>query len=127
MVAVYLQNSPDFIIIWLALWSIGCAPAFINYYLGGDALVHCLKISTARLVLVDVNEDCTGRVEECRKAIENELQMNIIVLDQNVKQRIKQVPAVVPEDSFRKGMKLTFPAALYYTRQVSSQRISLVF
>lgn len=116
IVAVYLQNSPEFIIIWLALWSIGCAPAFLNYYLAGNALVHCLKISTAKLVLVDANVECTGRIEECREAIESGLQMNIIVLDQNMKQRIQQVPAVVPEDSFRKGMKLTSPAALYYTR-----------
>ena len=116
IVAVYLQNSPEFIIIWLALWSIGCAPAFLNYYLAGDALVHCLRISTAKLVLVDANVECAGRVEECRKAIESDLGMTIILLDDNMKQRIQQVPAVVPEDSFRKGKRLTDPAALYYTR-----------
>ena len=53
LVGFFLQNRAEFIIAWVGLWSIGCAPAAINYNLTGDALVHCLKISGAKFTLVD--------------------------------------------------------------------------
>lgn len=46
-------NSEVFIWVWFGLWSIGAKPAFINYNLTGKPLVHTIKTSTARLVLVD--------------------------------------------------------------------------
>ena len=37
----------------MALWSLGAKPAFINYNLTGRSLTHCIKTSTARLLLID--------------------------------------------------------------------------
>lgn len=34
-------------------WSLGASPALINYNLVGKSLIHCVKVSTARLLLVD--------------------------------------------------------------------------
>jgi len=48
-------NSEVFIWVWFGLWSIGAKPAFINYNLTGGPLIHTLKTSSARLVLVDEN------------------------------------------------------------------------
>lgn len=53
IVAVDFMNCPDFIFLTLGLWSLGAVPAFINYNLSGAALIHCVKISTARVLLVD--------------------------------------------------------------------------
>ncbi|KAH7078990.1 hypothetical protein BKA63DRAFT_507522 [Paraphoma chrysanthemicola] len=53
IVAMDFVNSEIFIWVWYGLWSIGAKPAFINYNLTGKPLVHTIKTSTARLVLVD--------------------------------------------------------------------------
>lgn len=53
IVAMDFMNSPRFCFIWLALWSIGAHPAFINYNLTDKPLLHCVRTSTARLLLVD--------------------------------------------------------------------------
>ena len=53
VVAMVFTNSPIFIFLWMGLWSIGATPAFINYNLTGDPLVHCVKTSTARVLFVD--------------------------------------------------------------------------
>ncbi|KAF1838842.1 acetyl-CoA synthetase-like protein [Decorospora gaudefroyi] len=53
IVAMDFVNSDVFIWVWFGLWSIGAKPAFLNYNLTGKPLVHTVKTSTARLVLVD--------------------------------------------------------------------------
>lgn len=55
VVAMDFVNSEKFIFIWLGLWAIGAKPAFINYNLTGKALAHCIRVSTARITLVDLN------------------------------------------------------------------------
>lgn len=47
------MNCPQFVFLWLALWSLGAVPAFINYNLTGSPLVHSIRVSTARLLIVD--------------------------------------------------------------------------
>ena len=53
IVAMDFVNSEVFIWVWFGLWSVGAKPAFINYNLTGKPLVHTVKTSTAKLVLVD--------------------------------------------------------------------------
>ena len=53
IVALDFMNCPQFLFLCMALWSLGAVPAFINYNLAGDALVHSIKVSTARLVIFD--------------------------------------------------------------------------
>ncbi|KAF1942149.1 acetyl-CoA synthetase-like protein [Clathrospora elynae] len=53
IVAIDFVNSETFVWLWFGLWSIGAKPAFVNYNLTGKSLVHTVKTSTARLVLVD--------------------------------------------------------------------------
>lgn len=53
IVAMDFVNSEIFIWVWYGLWSIGAKPAFINYNLTGKSLVHTIRTSSARLVLVD--------------------------------------------------------------------------
>ncbi|KAL8714551.1 MAG: hypothetical protein Q9220_001499 [cf. Caloplaca sp. 1 TL-2023] len=60
--ALTFMNCPEFIFLWMGLWSIGAYPALINYNLTGAPLIHCLKTSTARIVLVD--EEISARFTE---------------------------------------------------------------
>lgn len=53
IVAMDFVNSDAFVFIWMGLWSIGAKPAFINYNLTGQALVHCARAAGASLMLVD--------------------------------------------------------------------------
>lgn len=116
LVALYLQNSPEFIFVWLGLWAIGCAPAMINFNLGGDALIHCLKVSGAKVLLVDEDEKVKTRVQNERQRIEDELGMNLNVLSMELKSRIASRLPERPDDSYREGVKGNFPTALFYTR-----------
>lgn len=53
IVAMDCMNSAHFIFLVFGLWSIGAVPAFINYNLSGKPLAHSVKVSTARLLIVD--------------------------------------------------------------------------
>lgn len=115
LVAFYLQNRAEFMIAWLALCSIGCAPAAINYNLTGDALVHCLKISGAKLVLVDDDEACRARIDDSRAAIEGPLGMELIYLDHSFASQVSSFPTTKPPKEFAQSMSGADPAILLYT------------
>ncbi|QUC18993.1 uncharacterized protein UV8b_03234 [Ustilaginoidea virens] len=55
VVAMDFENSDQFILVWLGLWSIGAKPAFINYNLAGEPLSHCIRAVKAKICLVDPN------------------------------------------------------------------------
>ena len=101
---------------WLGLWAIGAAPAMINYNLAGKALLHCLKVSGAKLLLVDEDPELVTRIEDVRADIEGQPGMRIIVLDGAVKKDIRTMKAERPEDGFREGVKGDWPMSIFYTR-----------
>ncbi|KAL4794404.1 hypothetical protein BDV19DRAFT_399406 [Aspergillus venezuelensis] len=117
IVALYLQNRPEFIFAWLGLWSIGCAPATVNYALTGDALVHCLRTAGAKLVLLDPDEECVGRMEGVRGVVEGQLGMEIAVLDESFRDKLfRNFPKSVPEDGkLALDTPGEFPSILLYT------------
>jgi acyl-CoA synthetase (AMP-forming)/AMP-acid ligase II len=78
-VAVRLQNCPEFMFLWMALWSIGCAPALLNCNLEGESLLHTLKYSNSSLVLVDV--DLSERITKLQDTIVGDLKMRIVFLN----------------------------------------------
>ena len=87
----------------------------INFNLAGDALVHCLKISGAKIILVDEEDKVRSRVEGERPRIE-ELGMQTIVLSEDLRKSIAGKTAQRPDDSYREGLKGSFPSVLFYTR-----------
>ena len=50
-VAIVLENSPEYVALWLGMAKIGIYPAFINTNLRGDALLHCVTVSDAKAVV----------------------------------------------------------------------------
>jgi acyl-coenzyme A synthetase/AMP-(fatty) acid ligase len=119
LVSFYLTNSPDFVFAWLGLWAIGAAPAMINYNLAGKALMHCLGVSGASLLLVDEDPALRARSEEVQEQIKGELKMRIIVMDKDVKNGIRSLNAERPSDSYRDRVRGDDPTAIFYTRFVS--------
>ncbi|KAF2179764.1 acetyl-CoA synthetase-like protein [Zopfia rhizophila CBS 207.26] len=115
LVATYLMNSADFIVIWLSLWCIGCAPAMVNYNLKGNSLVHCLRVSQAKVLLVDTDENCSERFEVSRDVIERELGITALYLNPELKTKVEASPVVVPDDSYRASVTGHSPTCLLYT------------
>lgn len=116
LVAMYQMNRPEFLFTHLGLWSIGSAPAWINYNLAGDALVHCLKVSGAKVVLVDEDAQCRERIEAVRDRLDSELGMTIVILDGNKKGELSRLEPRRPEDELRAGSTPGYPLFLFYTR-----------
>lgn len=96
--------------------AIGCAPAMINWNLGGNSLIHCLKVSTAKIVLVDEEENCRKRIMDEADRIRGELKMEIIELSDDRKNTIIARDCPRPSDEYRKDVKANTPSALLYTR-----------
>lgn len=109
-----MQNSPDFAFAWVGLLAIGAAPAMINYNLTGKALLGCIEISTAKLVLVDGSEEVAAKYQD----VNTELDMKGIKLINlaEEKPRVYQMDPVRPYDNLRKGMMPGDAMALFYTR-----------
>ena len=87
----------------------------INFNLAGDALVHCLKVSGARIVLVDKDDAVRERIANERLRVE-ELGMKPIEVSERLIRQIALRRPFRPEDSYREGVTSNFPAALFYTR-----------
>lgn len=51
VVAMFIDNSPEFVFSWFALYKIGAIPAPVNTSITGDHIKHCLKISEAKFVI----------------------------------------------------------------------------
>jgi acyl-CoA synthetase (AMP-forming)/AMP-acid ligase II len=113
--AMYMMNRPEFLFTHLGSWAIGSAPAWINYNLAGDALVHCLKVAGAEVLLVDEDAECRARIEAVRDRLEGELGMTIKILHADQKGEISRLEPKRPADELRVGAKGKFPIFLFYT------------
>ncbi|EMC94363.1 hypothetical protein BAUCODRAFT_545966 [Baudoinia panamericana UAMH 10762] len=115
LVGTYLVNTPEFMFNLVGSWAIGSAPAMINYNLGGDGLIHSLKVSGSKVLVVDEDEGCQERVEAVRSKIESELDMKIVIINAATKAAIAARPSTRPADSYRKDLNPNFPIFLFYT------------
>ena len=88
----------------------------INYSLGADALVHCLKVSTGRVVIVDEDVGCQGRIQHEKDRIVGELGIKIVTLSEDLKKEVSNLNVSRPEDTYRDCVKGNSPAVLLFTR-----------
>ena len=91
----------------------------INHNLAGKALTHCLGVPGAKLLLVDEEPAFQKRIEDERAFIEGELGMKIVLLDQELKNEIKNSEAERPGDEHRSQVKGDWPMAMFFTRFVN--------
>ncbi|KAE9965096.1 hypothetical protein BLS_002125 [Venturia inaequalis] len=120
IVALDCMNSEMFIWIWLGLWSIGAKPAFINYNLTDRSLLHSVKTSTARVVLVDervkgkyteelLNQFADANFREGKGFCE------VVFMDGVLRKGIDEIQPMRFPDSDRGGQLLKDMAILIYT------------
>ena len=118
VVAMDFMNSPQFVFLWLGLWSIGAVPAFINYNLTGDPLLHSLKSSTARIVIVDpeVKARFTPDVADTLaspKARGGEGSIQVVDLDAATERHILSLQGIREPDRSRDAMRLDLALLIY--------------
>ncbi|EGX88663.1 long-chain fatty acid transporter, putative [Cordyceps militaris CM01] len=97
VVAMCYTTSDMFVVTWMALWSIGATPAFINYLLTGKGLAHCLRISTSEICLVEPS--LASNLQEISADV---APMKILVVTPEVQQVAFSGPAVRYPDEDRK-------------------------
>ncbi len=119
IVALYMTNTPEIMITWLACLCIGCAPAFVNFNLEDRGLLHCLDVANSKLLLVDEDEACQARIERSKEAILGR-GTKIVIVDDGLRQAVASQKSAVPGDEYRLGVKPGSPLCLSYTRYVIS-------
>ncbi|KXH48524.1 AMP-binding enzyme [Colletotrichum nymphaeae SA-01] len=112
-VAILMQNSPDFAFAWVGLLAIGAAPAMINYNLVGKALLGCIEISTAKLVVVDGSPDIAAKYNDVQTELD--LKGIRVVNIGEERERIYQMDPIRPRDELRKNLKPADAMAMFYT------------
>lgn len=111
IVAMEFANSEIFMFMWLGLWAIGARPAFLNYNLTGKALGHCVKVSTARLVIVDpaFEESITDELKGDLPGVE------FVTFKPEIEARAESIEPVRSPDQDRSEDKTRNIALLIYT------------
>ena len=115
IVAIDFMNSEKFIFLTMALWSLGATPALINYNLTSTPLLHCIKMSTARIVLVE---------EEVRSRFSSDVMISltstdfrdgqkgpveIVFFSPDIEEKVLSTQGVREPDSCRAGARLHGP------------------
>ncbi|XP_052821792.1 long-chain fatty acid transport protein 6 isoform X2 [Octopus bimaculoides] len=81
VVAMVLTNSPQFAWIFLGLTKIGAIPSLLNYNLRSSGLVHNLKISHPKIIIIDSDIDIQNNMKE----IQPEFHIPIYVVSTSTK------------------------------------------
>lgn len=120
IVALDYMNSANFIFIWLGLSSIGATPAFINYNLSGNPLTHCVKVSTARLLVADEEIRHKFTPEQLAKFSSPDFRdgkgpVDVVFITPEIESQILQTPAIREDDSVRSSPAARNMALLIYT------------
>ena len=117
IIAMDFTNKPQFVWLWFALWSLGAIPAKINHNLREEAFVHSVRVSTARLLLIDpqirevLNEDTSRGLsaDDKGRAVDS------LIIEPDVEEEIHaQVPYRAPDEA-RSGATTGSTSMLIYT------------
>jgi len=121
IVAIDFMNCPQFLFLTFAIWSLGATPAFINYNLTSTPFVHCVRVSTARLLIVDPEIEAKVLTPETRAALtsssfgDNASPVGIAVLTPGLQSSLEYFPPYRAPDSARSGDAARSPSVLIFT------------
>lgn len=117
IIAMDFKNKPQFVWLWFALWSLGAVPAFLNSNLRDNAFIHCAKVSTTRLLIIDP-EITDALTEEALAAFRPDSKgkaIGTVVLDAQVEATIASLDPYRAPDSERSGITRASTSLLIYT------------
>ncbi|KAK5944143.1 hypothetical protein PMZ80_003424 [Knufia obscura] len=114
IVAIDGGNSPEYLLLWFGLESIGASPAFINCNLTKEPLIHSVKLCQSRYLISDT--DVRPLVEPCREALDS-ANCKIIYFDQALFEsfRTESTYGTIPPADRRIDILPTDTAGLIYT------------
>lgn len=120
VVAMDFMNSDNFCWIWMGLWSIGAKPAFINYNLASTPLLHSIRTSTARLVLVDSDVQNVFTDEVVKELGSDGFRdghgaVDVVIFDSDTESEARASSPIRRPDEERSGQQLHDMAILIYT------------
>ena len=121
IIALDFMNSDVFCFLVLAVWSLGATPALINYNLIGKPLIHSVRISTARLLIVDPEVAVKALTEESKREFlapnfrNDAFPLEIQVLDEGLQKSMPYWPPYRAPDASRKIIRPNMMANLIYT------------
>ncbi|KAK4690322.1 hypothetical protein P7C71_g6443, partial [Lecanoromycetidae sp. Uapishka_2] len=118
VVAMDFMNSPSFIFLWFGLWSIGAVPAFINYNLTGDSLLHTINTSTTRILFVDeeIKENFTQEVTDklaSPTARDGKGPIQVVYFSQTLEQDILTIDGIREPDQSRTAVRLDLALLIF--------------
>lgn len=109
----------------MGLMAIGAAPALINTNLASKALVHCVEIAKAKLILADGDDEMLGRLDGVKADLEASGYQIFRLGD--VRQEILALEPVRPADELRKIVNMDAPMALAYTSGTTGLPKAIIF
>tara|TARA_R100000365_G_C2747318_1_gene77111 strand:+ start:1116 stop:2939 length:1824 start_codon:yes stop_codon:yes gene_type:complete len=56
-VALFMENRPEYVSIWVGLAKIGVVTALVNHHLEGEGLSHCINIVEAKHIITGAEQD----------------------------------------------------------------------
>lgn len=120
VVAMDFMNSAAFIFLWMGLWSIGAVPAFINYNLAKAPLSHCVKVSTAKVLLVDPEVRASFPQEQLDTFAAPDFRedggsVKVLFYDSDLEEQISKTPPEREPDSVRGSPEGPEIGVLIYT------------
>lgn len=121
IIAMDFMNSPQFLFLAMALWSLGALPAFINYNLTSTPFVHSVRTSSARLLIIDPEIAPKVLTPETKEALaapnfrNNALPLEVLVLTTGIQSSLEYFPPYRAPDSARSGLIGRSPCVLIST------------
>ena len=120
VVSIYMENKPEYIITWLGLAKIGVTSALINTNLTGKGLVHCIKISDAKLLIfghesAQIVNDSRDLIESEYKKLEYFSYGGAVPFAQHLNPLLLEHSPQPPPRSVRKNLKSEDNWAFVYT------------
>lgn len=121
VVALDFMNCPAFLFLVLAVMSLGAAPALVNYNLTSKSLIHSVKVSTARILILDPEVAANVLTDECKEAFQasnfrnNAFPLEFTVLSEDLQKSLAYYKPYRAPDTVRKIKTPSSIALLMYT------------
>lgn len=74
-VALFMENSPEYIGLYLGLWKIGVVVAFVNHNLRHESLIHCVRVAKSRALVF--SSSLSAAVADIREELGSEGEIDV--------------------------------------------------